>query len=161
MILSIDPGVVSIGICLFNEGKIIHAEKLSLVSKMKDIRSEMDYVDKIYELIHSPEFKEKYVVKTSQVVIEKQMRRNMIIVQMVFATVFKTLKKKVSFIAPLSVKTWFRGFRITKRNGHKKNKTEAVRKCKEMFPEMKSVRGKVDDICDAILMAAYFESKTE
>lgn len=162
-LLSIDPGISNLGITLFDPDKnsIIHATKLSIVERVKLLKSEREYVDRLHKIFTDPEFKSLFLKNTKIVLIEVQMRRAMIIVQHVIATIVTCLGLPFEFISPISVKNWFRGKKTTKRMGHKHNKKEAIRVFEKLFPGYTISSQKKDDIADSVLQAAYYKYKLD
>lgn len=158
MILGIDPGLTNIGICLldYTSNEIIVANKLSLCNRVSEIKSEFEIIDRVYNLVHSNDFKETYLKKATLILIEVQMRRKMVVVQTAFASILKTMGYTVEFIAPILVKNWFRGKKTIKRMGHKHNKLEAIKVFKSIFPDFIIESSKLDDVCDATLLCLYY-----
>lgn len=161
VILSIDVGVVNIGLCLYetneNGGRVIHATRESFAEKRKDIHNDLELTETVYKKLMSEPPSNFYVLlrKANTVIIERQMKREMIIIQHVIAVLCISLGKKVEFISPQCVKRWFRNASLP-RQSHRENKREAINVFTSMYPEI-SVNGKKkDDIADAVLQAAFW-----
>jgi hypothetical protein len=170
LVLSFDIGIVNLGMCMFDSNlkKILHAETLSLVERRADIKSEIDFEHLLFKHV----FNHNMFNSAEMVIIERQMRRDMVIIQHIIATMAILKSKPVEFISPQSVKIWFRKLlsiqRVTKKKGrgvnHKSNKREALTVFRKLFPENTAIieeMGKQDDIADAALQAAYWSSKKQ
>lgn len=174
IILSIDVGVVNMGLCLFDSDRceIIRATSVGLVEKRSEIKSDIEYIQRIRYLFQHSECGKQYFDPAEVVIIERQMKREMIIIQHIIATISEVIgKRHVEFITPLSVKRWFRKFvnvhdekkRVKSgRRGvnHKLNKKESIYAFSVLFPEYNtSDTKKKDDIADASLQAMYWSLK--
>ena len=171
IILSIDPGLVNMGVCLFDSDnfKILYANKISLSANQKVFKKEGEHslVDKILYLFTESAFK-KYFEKAEIVIIEQQMKRTMLLVQYIMKTHCQTIKKECKIISPRSVKAKYKigknarkgtGAAVRgKKSNHSANKKMAIHFAKQMFPTFMSTVSvqKEDDIADAVLQAAYY-----
>lgn len=175
LILSIDPGLVNMGVCVFDteQYKIVYANKVSLSPTQKVFKKEGEHtlVDKIYYLfLECKDFKHHFE-NADIVLIEQQMKRTMLLVQYVMGSICKSLHKEYKFITPRSIKTMFKTGKTArkgtssavrgKKNNHAANKKMAIAHAEKMFPAfMRTVSAhKKDDISDAVLQAAWYTNK--
>lgn len=173
LVFSIDPGLTSVGVCLFDarENKVLYADKLSLAPSLKDFKKSGEHtiVQRVYKLFFYEESPiKKYVDAAGTILIEIQMKRTFLLIQYVIGALAFAEDKKYVFISPRSIKKLF-GIGKNARSGtikavegekknHSANKKAAIIKATELFPAfMASVSAsKKDDISDAILQACWY-----
>lgn len=175
LIFSIDPGIVNIGVCLYDSdtNRIVWADKVQLATtliKFKKAGGEdilMDAVDKLFIGDGATACQKSFGI-ADIVVVERQMKRVMIIIQHLIRSMCKYTNKRCKIIAPVSIKNVFGtgktarkkkqlSVKGTKEN-YKANKKMAIVKACELFPEyMSKVNDKKkDDVADAILQAVGY-----
>jgi hypothetical protein len=171
LVLSIDVGVVNLGVCLFDikMKTIVRADATRLADSMREISGELDYVMRLTAMCADrATVLGSMMAQADVVIIERQMRRNMMIVQHVLATIGQMNGKRVEYVSPQSVKVWFRkqiGLIVPPRSSaisyHYANKVEAKEVFTYMFPTFTLPPGKGDDVADASLQAAYWSAREE
>lgn len=177
LIFSIDIGVVNVGIVLLHKKtrKIIFGDKVSLAPSLKSVKSEYEYVPRVYKLLFDPYTSKlrKYIDRASVVLIEKQMKTRMINIQHIISGFCTRFNIEYKFVSPRSIKAHFGiGAFSRKSNGtvvkgvkenHSANKKLAVAKATELYPgfmrELSS--SKRDDVADALLQAVWFADLKE
>ncbi|GBG28601.1 Hypothetical Protein FCC1311_048222 [Hondaea fermentalgiana] len=188
IVLSVDPGVVNIGVCVMDTDarRVLYADRLCFAKRMRDV-PEGKMVERIEELFFHPSSRApglgKHLPRVQVVLIEQQMKRRFLIFQHALAAFARAKGLKYQFVSPTSVK---RHFKIAhhaspakkgktrkvvtaeqKLLNYEANKRGAVEVLRAQFPEaverarmaMGSARVKVDDLADAVLMAAWFADK--
>lgn len=178
LIFSIDPGIVNIGVCLYNSstGTVMWADKVQLaptLKKFKGAGGEDILIDAIHrQFIGSGDTKcQKCFSVADIVLVERQMKRVMIVIQHLIASMCRYTGRKCVMVAPQSIKTVFntgKTGRVKKRcsvkgqkNNYKANKAMAISKAMELFPQYMTKVGakKRDDVADAILQAVGWSRK--
>ena len=158
VILSIDVGIVNIGLCLYETdesgGRVIHAIRESFAKKRNEIKNDLELTATVYKKLICEPF-QTLISKANTVIIERHMKREMIIIQHVIAIMCMSLGKKVEFISPQCVKRWFRNAALPGKS-HRENKKEAIHVFTNMYPEILVDGKKKDDIADAVLQAAFW-----
>ena len=171
LLLSIDPGIVNIGVCVYDnlKKKIIFADKLQIYKNLKEHKKlgECNLTNQVYETFFSkdsPIF--KYLKKIKICLIEIQMKSLFKIISHVIHAFCFEKNIKVYHISPRSIKKYFHTSaynKKTRKSSHLKNKKLAIKKMEILFPSLmenkKKENKKVDDICDAILQVLYFCEK--
>jgi hypothetical protein len=170
-VLSIDVGVVNLGVCLYDveKGAIVHADATQLAGSMREIAGELDYVLRLVEMCSNPtSVLGSMLARADVVIVERQMKRNMLIIQHVLAAIGMMRGKRVEFVSPQSVKVWFRkrlGIAVGPRSSalcyHRVNKMEAKEVFSVMFPAFELPVGKCDDVADATLQAAFWSERQQ
>lgn len=173
-IFSIDVGIVNMGVALLNgvTKEIIFADKVSLASRLKEIKSDSELLPRIKTCFFKEGSKMNKMVQESDVVlIECQMKRKMIIIQHIIATICSERGKMFYFVNPSCIKRHFgTGFHARRQKGvvvkgkktnHKLNKKSAITMASSLYPTfMKSLTvSKRDDVADALLQARWFAEK--
>jgi hypothetical protein len=158
VILSIDVGIVNLGLCLYEMddtgGRVLYAIRESFAEKRKDIRNDLELTETVYKKIMVDPL-HMLIKKANVVIIERQMKREMIIIQHVIAALCMSMGKPVEFIAPQCVKRWFRKASLP-RQSHRENKRESIHVFTSMYPQISVDGKKKDDIADAVLQAAFW-----
>jgi hypothetical protein len=171
LILSVDVGIVNIGIVCFDttEKKIVLADKFSLAPRLKALKSEDELVPRVYKLFLDASSKlSKYFKLSDLVLIEQQMKRKMLLIQNILATFCFSMNKDYLFVNPRCVKKYFDigSFKRKKmgkpvkgaKNNHRANKLMAIKKVNEMLPGFlqRFKTSKHDDISDALLQVLWY-----
>lgn len=116
IILSIDPGIVNMGVAIYNSDseEIIFAKKLSLGKRMRDVQ-EKNTINDIYKIFFDPSKSPiaEFIDRIQVILIEQQMKRRFLIIQHVIGAIAMMLNIKYYFVPPQVIKRHF-GF------GHKK-----------------------------------------
>jgi hypothetical protein len=153
-VISIDVGIKNMGICIFHMqlGKVVVWENVSLVPKGKQYFPRQN-VENILALVSR--FKE-YFDSCFQLVIERQMRTNMRIIESVLEALYFD---NCTIISPRSVKLHYN---LSTRN-YKTNKLVAVQWVESFLQTNTSVAppekfhgSKRDDLADSLLMLLYY-----
>jgi len=169
LVFSIDPGLVNVGVCLYNatQDTIVYANKVQLTPSMKEMKTEAEIIPRVYKLFFQGPLKEM-IDKASIVLVEKQMKRKFYLVQYVIGAVCFHEAKEYRFVCPRSVKTHFKSGKLSRKisgtsvKGSKKNHTEnkktAVELATKLFPAFmqKVTAAKRDDVADAVLQAKWY-----
>lgn len=169
-VLSIDVGIVNIGVCLYSDDKeILYLDKVSIAPSLKAMKDESEIVPRVFNLIHTK--LDSYFKRADVVIIEQQMKRKMLIIQHVIGSYCFGNNIDYYFVNPRSVKKYFDigsykrkklgvSVKGSKKN-HKANKLMAIAKVNTMFPNLlkRYDTRKHDDICDALLQAIWFAEK--
>lgn len=172
LVFSIDIGVVNVGVLLYDKkkNKILFGDKLSLASSLRSVRSEYEYVPRVYKLFFDQFTSKcrKMMDKSCVVLIEKQMKTRMINIQHIISGFCVRFNIKHRLVSPRTIKAFFKiGSKSRKDDGtyvkgvkenHSANKKLAIIKASELFPSyMNSLSSsKKDDVADALLQAIWF-----
>lgn len=156
-VIAIDVGIKNLGLCVYDfvTNRIVHWDNVSLVANGRYIP--MNNVRYVYDFInrHSALF-----LNCHTLVIERQMRANMRIIEAVFETLYFG---KCKVISPRCVKMHYN---LSARN-YRANKQKAVEwaleycLCNpqvvgEFVNRFKQEKTKQDDMADALLLVMYF-----
>ncbi len=166
IVLSIDPGLVNVGVCVFdtNKNKILFADKLHIASSLKEHKKsgETALVSRVNDTFFSKKSLIKEHLKDIEVcLIETQMKTLYKMISQVISAFCFSKKITVFHVSPRSVKRHFKtssGLK-TSSKAHGKNKKLAIKKAELLFPKfMSKIKNtkKKDDISDALLQAKYF-----
>jgi hypothetical protein len=171
-VFSIDPGLVNIGVCFYDttEQRIIFADKVQMVTRMKDLKTESEIIPRVYKLFFTGKMWE--MIRTSSVVlIEQQMKKKFSLIQYVLGAICFEKEINYKFVSPRAVKTHFGSGKTARagtraavrgnKNNYSANKKAAVALATTMFkPFMAKLSvTKRDDVADALLQAKYFADK--
>ena len=156
-VISIDVGLKNLGLCVFDfsTAQIVHWENVLLIGEgsyapKDNVKYVRDFVSK-YRHFFDHAF---------QVVIERQIRTNMRIVEAVLHTLFYDVCKIVS------ARTVKCHFNLSCKN-YRQNKQKAVQVVRQFtrgnpslfmshLREIPFARGKVDDLADSLLLLLYY-----
>lgn len=171
MIFSIDPGIVNVGVALYDYAskKVVFSGKLTLAPSLKAMASEAEIVPRVFKLFfddkNSPY--KKMINNAKIVLIENQMKRKMLLVQHSIASFCFAGNMEYKMVDPRSIKSHFdigsyarkkAGTTVKgNKNNHGANKKMAIAKIKEICPGIftnVSVT-KQDDMADALLQAIW------
>jgi Holliday junction resolvasome RuvABC endonuclease subunit len=169
LVLSIDPGLVNIGVCLMdtNEKQILYADKVHICTRMKDLMTESEIIPRVYECFFTGKIG-KMLDLADIVLIEQQMKRKFLLIQYTIGAICFEKHKAYEFVSPKRIKTFFHsGKQSRKQNGknvkgkfnnHAENKKTAVAIATYYYPQfMLRVNSKKrDDVADAILQARWY-----
>lgn len=182
LIYSIDPGLVNIGVTLFDTSKktkpIVFADKVQLVKRMKDLKSEDEMITRCYALFFDTQNSEhaRRLQSADVVLIEQQMKRKYLIFQAILGSLCFAHNKKHVIVRPIQVKKMFgtgsasrntttsrkrKGAAakvVTKKTSHAANKKAAVEHATALFPaHMRNISAtKRDDVADSLLQALWY-----
>lgn len=170
-IFSIDPGIVNIGVSCYNgkTGEVFFANKLTLAPSLKSMENDAEIIPRVYKLFFDSNSPYRKMIDNSKIVlIEKQMKLKMFLIQYTIGTFCFSNNINYEFVAPQSVKAHFNtGSRSRvekgtvvkgKKGNHAANKKLGTAKAKELFPEYMATVSviKQDDIADALLQALWY-----
>ncbi len=156
LVLAIDIGIKNLGLCAYDfcESKVVHWDNVSIVQgryvPMQNVQYVRDFVARHAELF----------ARAAVIVVERQMRSNMRVIEAVLQTMFF---ERCVVVSPRCVKMHYG---IGHRD-YRKNKVAAINWATEFCaangpifpPEVLDVftRGKKqDDLADALLMVMYY-----
>lgn len=171
-IFSIDPAVVNIGVCLYDysKGEVLFSDRLQIAPSMKALGSDDQIVPRVFKLFFDYENSPyaKMIKSAKVVVVERQMKVKMKIIQHAIAAFCFAGNLNYEMIAPQSVKTHFNtGARARQKAGavvkgtkknYASNKKMAIQKATELHPTLflNTKKSKQDDIADSLLQAVYY-----
>lgn len=149
-ILAIDPGLRNLAWCMLNDGNIEE------VSRADIFEGASVAVATCFECISKWCDDHQHLFDSADiVVIEKQFMDNKMRLSACLSTVQSVLQcrsyKKHILVHAGTIKKIYR----THRGTHKLNKQAAVEKATEISPYFRERAGKLDDMCDAFLLAYY------
>lgn len=176
LIFSIDVGITNIGVCLYDTDenkKIVFADKVSIAGSLKEFKKsgEHSIIPRVCKLLFFEGKISDMVDAADVVIIEQQMKRDMLLIQYTIGTFCFERNKKYEFINPRSVKTYFGCGKLSrkgtsksvkgKKNNHAQNKKEFIALASKLFPSFMSKipHKKKDDVSDAILQAVYYSHR--
>lgn len=160
IIVSIDVGLCNVGFAVYDHQrrKFIHVARLAIVSKLKNLTNHDEIIPRAFKNIFAhPKY--GYIFRKADVVlIERQMKTIQKIIQNIIATICFMQKIKYHIVSPVSVKTMFN----TVCRDHEYNKQAAIKTVRALEPDVFNSleKGKVDDICDAMLQALWWSNLT-
>jgi hypothetical protein len=161
IIIGIDVGLVNLALCSFNNvtKKIEHCDKVSLLQpKGKNVRykyCESNIPHLVNEFIcdHRTVFE-----KADMVVIEYQMKRNMLMIMNSICSFLLAFNIKARFVQPRDVRKFFN----ISTNNYAKNKQASIKFLPKLLTknQLKDVNlsrfgSKKDDVCEAVIIAFY------
>lgn len=152
-IIGIDVGLTNLGFALLNTEtkKIEIAERIALVAKKKDLKNRDHIITRVWALLFH-KYKDAFE-KASYILVERQLKTLFIIIENTIASICFMLKKNCIVVSPSTVKKMFG----TSCNNYEQNKKAAVATATHFYPEIiMKLEGKIDDVCDAILMAVFY-----
>lgn len=157
LVLAIDVGIKNLGICCYDfiQNQVVHWDNVSLVPNGRYVPSQNVQYVRDFVAKHKAFFD-----RASIVLIERQMRCNMRIVEAVLQCMFY---EHCCVISPRSVKAHYG---LSTRN-YRMNKAKAVEWAKEFVNANPHVfaptvldlfvrSGKQDDLADALLLVMYY-----
>lgn len=175
-VLSIDIGIVNIGVVMFNvkTGAIAYADKIGLVPSMKMLKSESELTPRIYHVFFSNKSAIRPLIDKSRLVlIENQMKSKQKIVQYSIGAFCLAHNKHYRYISPRPIKIFY-GSGKASRNGtkdavrgskknHGANKKAAVELATRKWPILMSKidHKKRDDVADALIQASWFSESSQ
>jgi hypothetical protein len=171
LIFSIDPGIVNVGVALYDYANknILFSGKLTLAPSLKAIGGEAKIVPRVFKLFfddnNSPY--KKMINNSKIVLIENQMKRKMLLVQHSIASFCFAGNIDYTMVDPRSVKAHFdigsyarkrAGTSVKGKKNHHVNKKMAILKIQEICPDIFTnvTVSKQDDIADAVLQAIWY-----
>jgi len=172
MILSIDPGIVNIGACLFDtdNDEVLWADKVQLCVRMKDMKTEAEIIPRVYKIFFTDKIFQM-MKNVDIVLIEQQMKKKFFLVQYVIGAICFEKGIDYKFVSPRSIKTHFQSGKTSRqksgtsvrgaKNNHAANKKTAIALATQLFPRfmLKVHVKKRDDVADAILQAKWYCDK--
>lgn len=172
IILSIDPGLVNVGVALYNSDTraFISIRHIQLVAKQKDLKCTDDLIKILHNMFIKPSGAMHNMVRAADVVvIERQLKRNFVVFQYALASMMHMMDKKCVMCAPQSVKAYAKTSsgikgRQNQKKAHAKNKQLAIIYAQKRWPkEFAKVtsKRKRDDMADAMIMAAWFAERSD
>ena len=172
MIFSIDPGIVNVGVALYDYAnkKVVFSGKLTLAPSLKAMASESEIVPRVFKLFfddkNSPY--KKMINNSKIVLIENQMKRKMLLVQHSIASFCFAGNIDYKMVDPRSIKSHFdigayarkkAGVAVKgNKNNHGANKKMAIVKIQEICPGIFTNVSitKQDDMADSLLQAIWY-----
>jgi hypothetical protein len=158
-IIGIDVGLVNLAFCVYDTTlNTVNVDKISLLysavenKRYKYSESTLVFLIKNFIVEHEIVFKDADIV-----VIEHQMKRNMLIIQYSIASFLLACSIKVRFIHPRQVRLFYH---ISK-NNYVKNKQASIDLLPKILSktQLKSANierfQKKDDVCEAVILALY------
>lgn len=149
-VLAIDPGLRNMAFCVMQDGNVVWLERVDLFPG-EDIQ-----VDTLFNRITGWCTNHKELFESADVVvIERQFcndkhRLSMCLMQV--QTVLQCFAINKHFLVhAATVKKRYN----TQRAKHRQNKEAAVECVTQLYPDIVLYKGKIDDLCDAFLLAHY------
>lgn len=154
-VIAIDVGIKNLGLCVFDfrTNQFVHWERVSLVHSGRYVpANNVRYIkDLTARYAH-------YFENATEILVERQMRTNMRIIEAVFQTLYFD---KCKVVSPRSVKLHY----DLSTNNYRTNKAKAVEWAADFIeanpesfaPDVASAfAGKLDDLADALLLVCYY-----
>ena len=156
IILSIDPGLVNMGVAIFDtlKNKFLFVDKVSLANRESDLKGEEELLYRCWKALFSDSRIQSYIKQIDVVLVEHQMKRRYVIVKYILITISFMLKKEIHVLSPTIVKTMFG----TSRGEYLANKNAAIQMATFLWSGIlnKVSKAKQDDVSDAMLQAYYW-----
>lgn len=149
-IVSVDPGLRNMAFCVMQDGQVVWLERVDLYP------NEVIQPDCVFQKISAwCETHAELFASADVVVIERQFcndkhRLSMCLMQI--QTVLQCYSRnKHLLVHAATIKKRYG----TQRCKHRQNKEAAVECVLRLYPEIQGYKGKIDDLCDAYLLAHY------
>lgn len=171
-VLSVDPGIVNVGVALVNAktGAVGFVNRLTLAPSMKAMAKESEITPRVFKL-----FLQEYrplLDRAAIVLIEQQMKTKMKLIQYTLGALCMAINKPYRYIGPKSIKAFYNTGKFSRKgtgdavrgnkSNHAANKKAAIKLAFSKWPAImaKIDKNKQDDAADALLQASWFsESK--
>jgi hypothetical protein len=175
-VLSIDVGIVNVGVALMNAktGQIAFADRLSLAPALRAMSKESEITPRVFKLFFDEKSPHRRLVDMARIVlIEQQMTSKQKLIQYTIGAYCLMLNKAYRYVGPKSIKAFYNTGKFSRKKAgksvrgrkenHAANKKAAIALAKQKWPSVMARvdSKKQDDVADALLQASWFRESCQ